>query len=272
LATGKNNDTTGGADATSTNQTLANNFGNYEISLDQAYVVLNTTDITSITLGKMKNPFWAPQKSQLIWDGDITPEGIAGKYSNGNWFATLSHLYLDSQSRGDSNLLTGVQVGAKYGSFAGAIAYYSSSSDPAAATAADLTSGAEFLNLGLEYGFKIGDLKAAIYGNYAVNQDESNNANVDDDAFEIGLNVKGGAWKAGLAYLDVGNEGDTGLQNSDFNGMDDDLKGYKIGAAYGFSKNASAGLTYYAWEDNQSVAGATNRDQNTLQADLKFKF
>jgi hypothetical protein len=72
--------------------------------------------------------------------------------------------------------------------------------------------------------------------------------------------------------LDIGNEGATGIQDSDFNGQDADSKGYKVNVAYAFAKNTSAGLTYFSWEDNQSVAGATDRDQSTLQAELKFKF
>ena len=84
--------TTGGdGSVDSTNQTLKSDFGNYSISLDQVYAKIKTTDSTTLTFGKMSNPFWTPQKSQLIWDGDVTPEGIAGTYKNGAFFANLAH-------------------------------------------------------------------------------------------------------------------------------------------------------------------------------------
>ena len=27
--------------------------------------------------GKMENPFYAPGKTELLWDGDLRPEGVA---------------------------------------------------------------------------------------------------------------------------------------------------------------------------------------------------
>jgi hypothetical protein len=67
-----------GIDPISTNQSLQNNASKKGIFLDQAYArwtPLHTADLSGgLTFGKMSNPF---EFSQLTFDSDYTPEGIA---------------------------------------------------------------------------------------------------------------------------------------------------------------------------------------------------
>lgn len=82
LATGTAND------ATSTNQTLTDEFGLKSIFLDQAYAIWTPTErvkgalanakLVEIGAGKVNNPF-AKTSTSIIWDGDVTPEGIYEK-------------------------------------------------------------------------------------------------------------------------------------------------------------------------------------------------
>jgi len=72
--------TTGSSDSpTSTNQTLDGSFSSKNIWFDTAYVDWHpqSYDGFNAYLGKMKVPFYKVGKNQLIWDGDLTPEGIA---------------------------------------------------------------------------------------------------------------------------------------------------------------------------------------------------
>lgn len=82
IATGTAND------ATSTNQTLTDEFGLKDIFLDQVYAtwtpterlkeVLPATKSVEIGAGKVNNPY-AKTSSSIIWDGDVNPEGIYEK-------------------------------------------------------------------------------------------------------------------------------------------------------------------------------------------------
>jgi hypothetical protein len=76
-------------DPRSTNRTLGrdNDFGNDGVYIDQAYITLKApgdwlgeASKLSVTGGKMSNPFtWKNGKDYMIWDHDITPEGVGGK-------------------------------------------------------------------------------------------------------------------------------------------------------------------------------------------------
>ena len=70
-----------GADPISTNQTLGNNGSKKSVFIDLAYAKwspINTTEWSgAFTLGKMENPFVF---SDMVFDGDYTPEGLAQQF------------------------------------------------------------------------------------------------------------------------------------------------------------------------------------------------
>jgi polyhydroxyalkanoate synthesis regulator phasin len=66
---------TGANDPRSTNQTLQNTFDTPDIRLDYAYAKYAPFSWGSVIAGKFKNPFWGTK--DLLWDGDIRPEGVA---------------------------------------------------------------------------------------------------------------------------------------------------------------------------------------------------
>jgi len=74
------------SDPTSTNQTMTADFGFKTINIDQAYATYtpnwaNVGPISGaeVTAGKFKNPF-EQGSSDLVWDRDVTPEGIYEKF------------------------------------------------------------------------------------------------------------------------------------------------------------------------------------------------
>jgi len=73
----------GSADPVSTNQDLTDGFTSKGIWLDQAYLTYSPKAIEglSVLAGKMAMPFYTAGKNQLLWDGDLTPEGAAVKYT-----------------------------------------------------------------------------------------------------------------------------------------------------------------------------------------------
>jgi hypothetical protein len=75
------------SDPTSTNQTMTADFGYKGIFIDQAYATYtpnwaNVGPISGaeVTAGKFKNPF-EEGSSDLVWDRDVTPEGIYEKFN-----------------------------------------------------------------------------------------------------------------------------------------------------------------------------------------------
>ncbi len=110
---------TGSYDPASTNQTLDNASSSKDIRLDLAYFKLHCDKISGLTLagGKIKNPFYKPGKSELIWDGDWNPEGgvISYNHSSDGIELTLngSGLWIDEDSKKDDVVLFGGQGIAK---------------------------------------------------------------------------------------------------------------------------------------------------------------
>ncbi len=67
-------------DPVSTNETLDDMFQNDTITIDLAYATVRPLNAkwVAITGGKMNNPIWQPSfNSPLVYDGDLTPEGVA---------------------------------------------------------------------------------------------------------------------------------------------------------------------------------------------------
>lgn len=68
---------TGSSDDPNTSDvTLGNFVDDLEVSLDRLYLELFYRDVT-VTGGKFANPF---RRTDLVWDGDVNPQGICGSY------------------------------------------------------------------------------------------------------------------------------------------------------------------------------------------------
>lgn len=76
--------TTMNADNVSTNQTLDDAFAKKDVWLDAAFFDFHPNAVPGLKIfgGKMNNPFYTPGKTQMIWDQDLTPEGLAATYTN----------------------------------------------------------------------------------------------------------------------------------------------------------------------------------------------
>jgi hypothetical protein len=71
-------------DPVSTNETFDDSFQKDPVYIDAAYVTIKapTMDWASLTAGKMNNPMYQPVfNSPLVYDGDLTPEGVAEQVS-----------------------------------------------------------------------------------------------------------------------------------------------------------------------------------------------
>jgi hypothetical protein len=71
----------GTGEQTSTNQTFTNGFNQKGVYIDQAFGTYKPWDWLKVHGGKMNNPFWRVYSGDLIWDGDVNPEGLAEQLS-----------------------------------------------------------------------------------------------------------------------------------------------------------------------------------------------
>lgn len=80
---------TNGGDPVSYNQTLDNNGSKKMIGWDLAYFQWKNESGWMVRGGKIVNPIYTPQGSQLIFDMDYTPEGLALQTP---WFVTAGYI------------------------------------------------------------------------------------------------------------------------------------------------------------------------------------
>jgi hypothetical protein len=283
---------------TSTNQTLgdsgSDSFSSKEIWLDWAYANYHPASISglNILLGKMGNPFYTVGKNQLIFDGDLSPEGGAATYAwnlNDSTSAQLTGgaFWLRERSTDADTSLFGIQGLLKHklsddSHILGGVSYYDfgniqGQSLSGISASGNTTSGGLYVNdydilEGFaEYGFKIGQVPAAVFGTYVNNTGASTS---EDTAWLIGAKYnkakKPGSWEVSYNYRDVEKDAVVGgLCDSDFVGGGTDGKGHVLGFKYQLAKNVQAGLSYFMNEKN---ASSTRDDYKLLQADLVFKF
>jgi len=273
---------TGGASATSANQTIDGGTKK-EIMLDQYYVDLHPGVLKGVhvIMGKMPQP-WI-DRTGLIWDGDLNPEGIAATYktawTNGfNLMANAGSFVVKEYKGDDLQLWAGqiageAQVGDATVRLGMSDFYYQRGGYHGAG--AGLTTGANTPGTGfnLVEGFgsgstKIAEVPFSVNGQYVVNVDA---ASGDDTAYLLGFAVgkakNKGDWEAGYNYRDTGADAvPDGFNDSDFaNGLAGS-HGHSFWAKYQIAKNLQGGLTYLMAVDN------AGQDVNTFQADLNFKF
>jgi len=283
---------------TSTNQTLgdsaSDSFSSKEIWLDWAYADYHPAwrPGLNILLGKMANPFYTVGKNQLIFDSDLSPEGGAASYAwnlNNSTSARLTGgaYWLRERSTDADTSIFGVQgllkhELAKDRHILGGVSYYDFSNIQGKTltgigpTGNSTTAGAydrdyDVLEAFAEYGFKIGDLPAAVFGTYANNSGAGSSENT---GWLVGATYnkakEPGSWEASYNYRDVEKDAVVGgLCDSDFIGGGTDGKGHVFGFKYQLTRNVQAAIHYFLNEQN---ASSTKDDFRMLQADLIFKF
>jgi hypothetical protein len=116
----------------STNQTEGDAWNRKTVGIDLAYVDWKLHPLFNLQLGKHPQP-WT-RTGSYFWDGDLTPEGAALKFTRGPVFGGLFYDWLGERDnnttaslRSDAKLI-GAQLGAKpqFGpvTLTGAVAYY----------------------------------------------------------------------------------------------------------------------------------------------------
>ncbi len=279
-------------DPISTNQTLDDAFSKKSIWLDLAYFKWSPKDSgLNIFGGKMENPFYRVGGNQLIWDGDLTPEGIAIQYTRSlgesdELFANGGGFWVNEVSGGADTGLWGIQGGLKHkfadkSTLTGGAGYYSygniNGSSPLIGTGFQGNSNAvslytndyDIAEVFGEYGFKLGQTPASAFASYVKNTPAS--ASQDTGWLvggKLGKCKDPGSWEFSYDYRDLEADAVLGaFSDSDFIGGGTNGKGHRLGYTYQLAKNLQGALTYFL-----DKKGNDNHGYDRLQADLVFKF
>lgn len=295
--TGKINDSlavkirlaTGSDDPVSTNQSLDGYFSTKGIHLDRAYIEWKATDALTLNAGKLANPFYKPGKSELIWDGDLNPEGVSAQFESDTSvkvYGSVAYLVIDERKNdADDAYLFGGQFGLKipigsaklniaggYYSYINQEGYeafgedYGNTLDDTGLYTMDFTNVEAFVELKA----KLGTVPFGLYGHYVVNTEADENDTGYQFGFSLGKVKESMSWQFKYSYKEIEADSVVGaFTDSDFIGGGTDGKGHEIQAALGLVKNCKLGVSYFI---NEIGLEGTSTDYDRLMVDFVFKF
>jgi hypothetical protein len=287
------------ADPISTNQTLTEGFSKKDFWLDLAYFDYHPVDIEGLNVfgGKIENPFYTVGKNQLVWDSDMTPEGVAGKYAMPFSDSAALHLngggfWVSEESSSADTSLWGAQAYIKqtignpdyilagasfwdYGNLQGKedefgvlLGNTDGNPDPDVSTWA---SDFDIMEVFVEYGTRLGATPAAFFGSWVENTVA---ATSEDTGWLVGGKLgkakDPGSMEFVYDYRDLERDAVVGAySDSDFVGGATGGKGHRIGINYQLAKNVQYAMTYF---HDEATIQDPDLDYRRLQADLKVKF
>jgi len=298
--------------STSTNETMGDNFMKDDIWIDLAYAEYHpASGLYSIIGGKFASKPYLWKTTDLIWDGDINPEGISihsdySVNSNVDVFANAGTWFLDEISSQSSHqtdpFIHYVQAGTKvyndqFSAKAAGIYYgfnnvdnksldqkydlgnsslplldsYSIANDYDS-IGASVELAAKELFGGLPLNL---DSYMAVFGDYIQNTSDD----VDNDqGWMIGAKIghkkvkKPGTWQMKYMYGRLEeNAWPDGYADSDRYGGESNIKGHEVSWQYALKKNVIFGLDYYK-VDRLDRELASSDEEQLFQADLVVKF
>ncbi len=274
----------------SNNVTLDHAFSNKDIRLNKAYAKWKFSPRLSGEFGKFSNPFDRPNKTPLVWDNDLIPEGAALTFAPGGFEAVLGWFSVEERKADKDTQLWGAQLRKSFTLAGGnrlklAASYYDylhlqgfaplydgkSRGNLLDANGAYLSDYNEFELFG-EYHTRVGQWPLLVFADYTQNTA----AETDQDTAwtagaQLGKAKKPGTWQFSLAWLSTDAESVVGLFNdSDFAGGNVNAKGALFKFKYAINAKTYAGLAYIDSQKNKDSASAVDYDR--LQVDVGWKF
>jgi len=299
---------TGQNDPISGNQTLGDGAQKKDMKLDLAYLDYNFIGDTTASeihgfAGKMKNPF-ITMNDDLMWDPDLTPEGVALKAQTGNDFLTAygnaGYIWIQERDSKDPGQLYAGQgavkfqfipeaaltVGVSYYGFQNLKGYdvidwegknnaYGNSTQKGTiasgvtnkAWATEYTPVVYFAALDLW----IAGLPVSIFGQELSNTDASKYDQGHLYGVSLGKAKNPGSFEVGYSHAELQKDATLGMwTDSDRWGGGADGKGDKVYAKYQIKKNLQLGAAYFT--DDKGIASGKATNYSRMQIDLLAAF
>lgn len=274
-----------GTRANTGNITLGKHFDGLDVSIALAYFSIAPEEAKygSATFGKMKQPW--KNTTDMIWDSDVNPEGIAYAYSGKakdtgiigslGYFRVVEEKVISDLILGSAQLgitqpfgeKTKLTIGGSFYGYDNATEF----ADPVLPGdyAVDYRIAEGFAELGFK---NVGTIPFKLYGNYVNNTATSEK----NDGYCVGIkfaDAKKGKWEAKYDYRDLGlYAAPAYFTDSDFADGGTGVKGHRIKAKYNFAKNLAGGLTYIYSLRTPDRSLDQDQQFNTLMLDLMVKF
>jgi len=278
----------GGDNPTSANQTLDGAFTTKDFLLDQAFFDYKLTDQLNLLGGKFGHPIYKPGKTQILWDNDAVPEGMALKFNHDGWNGNLFGYAVEENSSADDVLLFGGQLN-KTISFdesqlIAGVSYYDYQELQGSAPLFDGNARGNTLDSNglvandfnivegsLEYKTKLANQPFSVFGTYIENMEADDFNSGYAVGFDIGKVTKPGTWNLNYSYMDIDADAAYALFNdSNFGNGNTDSKGHVLRGGYGLYKNTSLKFAYFSNEVNKDQPNRADYDR--LQVDFMLKF
>lgn len=290
----------GSDDPVSTNQTLGGGSTSKDVWIDLAYGSYTGVTNTTMTAGKMVNPYYSVEKSYLIYDSDFRPEGMAVSWTDANkmFFAMANYTWIESDSTttgadGDHTYgIPGAQFGVNLLPFKGttltaAVGYidvptkgrptiyddkFFGNSSVAVGDDTLYEYNYEVANASLAFGFTAFDLPMSVYGDFIENQDADDLNTGYMAGVRLGSAKKKGSWQAAYQYQKLEADATLGeMTDSDFAGGGTDVEGNVLTGQYMISDVWYVGSTYFF---DQKLGMDLGKDQSysRLQIDTGLKY
>ena len=296
VASGNNND------VRSTNQDMNNYFTKKDLWLDRAYINWHPENVPGLKMigGRMAQPWVKVAETEMIWDNDVNPEGIAAQYSrkfgdinvfgSGGAFTVKDNVTGFGPEFNNDLRLYYAQLGAnlfpgddfKLTLGASVFHYYKDdlgvpTRTPNAGLGLTLN-GNNSTQFQLYEGFGQLDvlglpLPLSLYGQYVQNPNANGPDDGEDRGYLLGLITR--FWEIGVnySYRDVERNAVVGaFTDSDFASGFTASKGSKLQLSYNITKNFQFLTTYFYTESDASNPAKPGAQTNTLQVDLVATF
>ena len=280
---------TGGGNPSSTNQTIGGGTTIEDIGFDQAYIDWRIAQGLNFYGGKMKNPFFRTGSSQLIWDSDLNPKGLALKVESGGVFGVAGGFVSGKRNDGEDSMfyiaqagftvalseMTSATAGAGYFSFSKTIGYAAFYKGKAKGNTLDdndfYVYGYKGTELFAQIDSELGGWALRLFAHYAKNNEVSGQNTAFSFGATLGEAKQKGQMQFAWAYQDLEADSLIGtFNNSDFGGGGTDADGYILQAKYAYSDKVFFGGTFFlnSVERFQGI----EHDYSRIQLDVEFKF
>lgn len=259
----------GSDDPVSTNQTLTGGFSTKPFALDLAFFEWSPNQKIALAGGKMNLPFAQPGKTELLWDGDLNPEGLSlalcsnlGKSTRLS--LTSAMFWVEERKADDDALLYGAQglvkqslseksaIWAGVGFYAVTAAGYAPFFDSEDAFGNSTDAAGAYLNdfneleLSAEWSTKVKGLPFSILGDYVTNTAADENHVGWLVGFSLGKAKEAGSASVSYNYRSLEKDAVIGVfTDSDFIGGGTDGKGHELEIGYMLNKKVKAAANVF---------------------------
>jgi len=291
----------GGSDPVSTNQSFDDAASTKGLQLDRASLVYSPESFEGLTLeaGKMGNAFKVTK--DLLWDGDLSPEGAFATLESGPLNLIGGALWIEESSSGTDQFLYGgiasivmdlsedasVEAGVGYFLYDGLKGegllvggddfdnFGNTTVDTVDPVSMETTDSVYAEDFALVQAFITGKFDVGmplkVWFDYVTNTDANN---AEDSAYQVGASLgkvkNPGDFEVGGYFASKEQDSMVGAwTDSDFGGGGTDVEGLKFWAKLGLLDNVSFGA---AWFINDQGLTGSSTDYSRGQFDIVAKF